>query len=91
MYTSSFRNQFKRDFKRCGKRGLKLKELEKIMRFILEGEVLPPKCKPHPLTGSYVDCMECHIKPDWLLVYIVDEEAKHVDFIRTGTHSDLFE
>ena len=57
----------------------------------LENEVpLQPKHKEHPLQGDYAGSMECHIEPDWLLIYQIDDEIKEVYFARTGTHSDLF-
>jgi mRNA interferase YafQ len=61
-----------------------------VMGAMENGDVLPPRLKEHPLQGGYFGCMECHIEPDWLLVYQIDDEAKEVYFVRTGTHSDLF-
>ena len=90
MYSPDFTNQFKKDFKKCKKRGLSESLLQDIVGKILKGEPLPPKNREHKLIGNYADCTECHIKPDWLLIYIIDEDAKRVEFVRTGTHSDLF-
>ncbi len=90
MYQADFCNQFKKDYKRCLKRGLPEKEIQKVMRLIIEGKPLLPKHKLHQLVGNFQDCMECHIKPDWLLVFIQDEKLKRVEFVRTGSHSDLF-
>jgi mRNA interferase YafQ len=83
--------QFKRDFKRCQKRNYPVQKLLAIMTD-LENEIpLPPILKEHPLQGEYAGSLECHIEPDWLLVYQIDDDAKEVYFARTGTHSDLFE
>jgi len=51
---------------------------------------LPPKYKPHILSGNYSGHWECHIKPDWLLIWLQDDNSKTITFVRTGTHSDLF-
>jgi len=57
----------------------------------LENEIpLSPQLKEHPLQGEYTGSTECHLEPDWLLIYEVDDEVKEVYFVRTGTHSDLF-
>jgi len=81
--------QFAKDYKRAKKRGLPLKELKKVTQKLAQGEKLEPKYKDHSLKGSFKkDHRECHIKPDWLLIYRVEENE--LVFIRTGTHSDLF-
>jgi mRNA interferase YafQ len=57
----------------------------------LENEVpLPPQLKEHPLQGGYAGSLECHLEPDWLVIYQIDDDIKEVYFARTGTHSDLF-
>jgi len=60
--------------------------MEKILRNI----PLEPRNKNHPLSGNYTECFECHIRPDWLLIYMLDNNANTVIFLRTGTHADLF-
>jgi mRNA interferase YafQ len=80
--------QFKRDYKLAKKRGKNLSKLTDIMDKLMNEEVLAPKYKDHKLTGDYIGCRECHIEPDWLLVY--STTAVEIFFIRTGTHSDLF-
>jgi mRNA interferase YafQ len=57
---------------------------------LIEDEPLEARNKNHPLSGDFAGCYECHIRPDWLLVYMLDNEANTVTFLRTGTHSDLF-
>ncbi len=81
--------QFKRDLRRTRKRG---KDIEKLMRIVdklLAGEPLDQQNRPHRLSGEWSPCRECHIEPDWLLIW--DEAEDSVTLIRTGTHSDLFE
>lgn len=83
-------SQFKRDYKRAKKRGWPLEELKRIAEELVDAKPLDAKYKDHSLKGYGKKAYrECHIKPDWLLIYRVEEDA--VVFIRTGTHSDLFE
>ena len=79
---------FEKDVKRSEKRGKDLVKLKEAMRLLAEEKQLPPKYKDHPLSGNYVNRRECHIEPDWLLIY--KKEPIVIIFERTGTHSDLF-
>lgn len=81
-------SQFKRDFKKTIKRGLDISKLEKIMKMLVEEVPLDLKYKDHTLSGDYKGHRECHIEPDWLLIYVTTEQE--IFFIRTGSHSDLF-
>jgi mRNA interferase YafQ len=81
--------QFRRDLKRIFKRRYRLEKLEKIIDQLAAEEPLPPRCRNHKLTGNWVGHWECHIEPDWLLIYHYDHEGLHLD--RSGTHADLFE
>jgi mRNA interferase YafQ len=82
-------SQFKKDYKRDRKQGRPLKELKRIANQLASGEKLNARHKDHSLKGFGKKAhRECHIKPDWLLIYRIDEDA--IMFIRTGTHSDLF-
>lgn len=81
-------SQFKRDIKKIKKRGLDLKKLQHIVELLLEEKELPRKNKDHILTGNWHKHRECHIEPDWLLIYIIDESL--LKLVRTGTHADLF-
>lgn len=72
------------------KRGADFKLLEAVLNLLAEGSPLPEKYRNHTLTGNYAGCSECHIRPDWLLVYEYDEEILYLYLIRTGSHSDLF-
>lgn len=80
--------QFKKDYKLANSRGKNMKKLIDVMDKLIRGEPLEQKHRDHNLTGNYSGCRECHVEPDWLLIY----RKTNVDtyFIRTGTHSDLF-
>jgi mRNA interferase YafQ len=65
-------------------------KLKTALELLLAGETLPSKNKDHPLIGNYIAHRECHIEPDWLLIYHINEEDKMVDLVRTGSHSELF-
>ena len=83
-------NQFRKDLKLAAKRGYNLKLLNDIVDKLANGEALPEKNRDHSLTGRYTSFRECHIQPDWLLVYRVEAAALILFLSRTGTHSDLF-
>ena len=80
---------FKRDYKKLVKRKYNLDLLTKIVNSLLNDEKLPPKNKDHPLTGNWNGYRECHIEPDWLLVYKIYGDRLILSLSRTGTHSDL--
>ena len=83
-------NKFKKDLDIAYKRGFALNLLNTVVTTLANGEKLDPKYKDHPLIGDYADFRECHIKPDWLLIYRIDDEELELYLFRTGTHSDLF-
>ncbi len=83
-------NQFRRDLKLAAKRGYDLNLLDEIVTKLANKETLPEKNRDHNLTGKYAGFRECHIQPDWLLVYRVDETEIILFLSRTGTHADLF-
>ena len=89
MRTTSRTSQFKRDVKRMQKRGRDLDELGTLLRALIQGEVLPDKHRDHLLVGQHKGTRECHVQPDWLLLYEVSDTE--LTLIRTGTHADLFE
>lgn len=82
--------QFKKDFKLAMKRSMKIELLEEVIAMLAMGETLPDKHKDHALTGNWVGHHECHILPDWLLIYRIEDEVLVLTLARTGTHSDLF-
>jgi mRNA interferase YafQ len=90
MRTPIFTKKFQKELKKCKNRGLNTSEIGDIMAKLIEDEPLEARNKNHPLSGDFAGCYECHIRPDWLLVYLLDNEANTVTFLRTGTHSDLF-
>lgn len=90
MFDLSITNQFKRDLKLARKRGLDEGLLDEVIKILMEGRSLPAKNKDHSLVGDYKDCRECHITPDWLLIYSVDKMVNLLTLVRTGSHSDLF-
>ncbi|MBI9051380.1 MAG: type II toxin-antitoxin system YafQ family toxin [Anaerolineaceae bacterium] len=79
---------FKKDLKRMQKRGKAFSGLKHVIQLLLNAETLDPKYRDHSLTGNYSGTRECHIEPDWLLIYESDENQ--LILIRTGTHADLF-
>ena len=82
--------QFKKDYKLAVKRGYNPKELEKVIDLLKTGEPLPQIYKDHPLSGEWKNYRDCHIRPDWILIYRVIEDSLILELSRTGTHSDLF-
>lgn len=92
MLKIEFTGQFKKDYKLAVKRGCNPAELQKVITLLASEQSLPEKYKDHALTNSkdYKGMRECHIEPDWLLVYKVYDEMLILRLIRTGSHSDLF-
>ena len=88
-YTVKFTSQFKKDYKLAIKRGLKIDLLDNVVRNLAAGEELPEKNKDHALTGNWLGHRECHILPDWLLIYRIEDDVLVLTLARTGTHSDL--
>jgi len=91
MYNALFLNNFKKDYKLAEKRGLDITAIDAVLTALINGNELLPKYKDHKLKGNYKDCRECHIYPNWLLIYRIEESNNTITFIRTGSHSDLFE
>ncbi len=90
MYSLATTNQFQKDYKLCKKRGYKMELINSVFLILEENGFLPAKYKPHKLTDNYNGFWECHIQPDWLLIWLLDSYSKTITLIRTGTHSDLF-
>ena len=91
MFEIVLSNRFRKDLKLAAKRGYDLDLLNGIVDRLARGEALPAKNRDHTLTGDYIGYRECHIQPDWLLIYRTDEDALMLFLMRTGTHSDLFD
>jgi len=81
---------FNKDRKLMKKRNKDLDKLTEIMTMLIKEQPLPPKYENHPLHGEYKGWWECHIEPDWLLIYRIDKENRRIIFYRTGSHADLF-
>lgn len=90
MLKIRYHTSFKKDYKKIVKRGYDIKLLEDIINKLVSGVPLPEKNHDHNLSGEYSGCRECHITPDWLLIYEIDNGELILYLTRTGTHSDLF-
>ena len=90
MLTIKFQAAFRRDYKRIVRRGYDVRLLENVVQLLAEEKPLPEKNRDHALSGDYIGCRECHITPDWLLIYQIYEEELYLLLSRTGSHSDLF-
>jgi len=88
MRTPAYTNRFKKDLKLMVKRGHDPERIKRVIRDLVEEKVLAPKYRNHVLTGNFKSRRECHIEPDWLLIYRIDE--LRIIFERTGTHAGLF-
>jgi mRNA interferase YafQ len=88
MKTISRTSRFKRDVKRMERQGRELENLKRVLETLVKGEPLAAKYRDHVLVGQYKGTRECHIEPDWLLIYELAETE--IVLIRTGSHSDLF-
>ncbi|HEV2354624.1 MAG TPA: type II toxin-antitoxin system YafQ family toxin [Puia sp.] len=89
MLKPSYTNQFQKDIKLMGRRGKPLEKFKETAGRLISREPLEPRLRNHKLTGNYKDRWECHLEPDWLLIYKLSGDE--IIFERTGSHSDLFE
>lgn len=90
MYAVKPTTRFQKDVKLAAKRGYEIELLTAVIKTLAIGEQLDEIYKDHPLKGGYSGCRECHIMPDWLLIYEISDEELILYLTRTGTHSDLF-
>ena len=88
-YQILWTKQFKKDYKAAMKRNLNISELDHVIKLLAKGESLPKKYRDHALTGDWIGFRECHIRPDWLLIYYYIEDQLILTLSRTGSHSDL--
>lgn len=84
-------SQFKRDYKLAMKRGLKISLLDEVITLLSKGEELPEKYRDHALIGNWLGHRECHILPNWLLIYRIENDVLVLTLSRTGSHSDLLD
>ena len=90
MLKISFTNQYLKDLELIKRRNLPKSELDEVVKFLSEGQPLLPKHKDHPLKGNFAGYRECHIRPNWLLIYKIDKQILTLVLTRTGSHTDLF-
>jgi len=90
MLKIRYSSRFKKDFKTIIKRGYDIKYFEEVLNLLVEEKPLHPKHRDHLLVGDYHGHRECHITPDWLLIYKIEKDILILSLTRTGTHSDLF-
>ena len=90
MYKVNFTSKFKKDYKAAKKRGLNMLKLETLIDKLISGKKIDDKYCNHMLTGNYKGFYECHIEPDWLLIYYIENKILVLTLVRTGSHSDLF-
>ena len=90
MYQIIWSSQFKKDYKLAIKRNYNIEELDNVIRKLAQGEPLDSKYNDHQLSGNYAKFRECHIRPNWLLIYAIDNGKLVLTLSRTGSHSDLF-
>ena len=90
MLTPFYHGSFKKDRKLMKKQNKNMDNLNEVMNLLINEQPLLPKHENHPLHGEYKNWWECHIEPDWLLIYRVEKASQCVFFYRTGSHSELF-
>ena len=90
MFTPNFTGQFKKDFKLCKNRNYDIVVFDTALKILLTTGTLPSNYKPHKLSGNYKGFNECHLMPDWLLIWKINEAENEIVLVRTGTHADLF-
>ena len=90
MLKVRYSSQFKKDYKLIKKRGYDISLFENVLKLLVQNKPLTEKYLDHQLIGNYASYRECHITPDWLLIYKVEEDILTLSLTRTGTHSDLF-
>lgn len=90
MYKIKFTSLYKKSYKRMAKRGVDLSLLDEVIDHLRQGIPLDSKYKDHILKGKFRGFHECHIKPDWLLIYLIEDDILTLTLINTGSHADLF-
>ena len=90
MFHLAYTRKFLKDYRIANKRQFDLELIDEVIKILEQEGSLPSSFRPHKLFGKFADCWECHIRPDWLLIWMKDDENMEITLIRTGTHSDLF-
>lgn len=91
MLIVKYTNAYKKSYKRMKKRGLKLDLLDEVVTMLASGQSLPQKYRDHALKGNLSSFRECHIQPDWLLIYMIEDDILTLTLVNTGSHSDLLD
>ena len=89
-YTVRRTARFRKELRKMLRRGADISKLETVVRLLAAGETLPPQYRDHALTGDMAGTRDCHITPDWILLYRIEEDVLVLALTRTGTHADLF-
>lgn len=90
MYQVKFTTTYKKSYKLMKKRGRDLSLLDEVVELLRQGKQLDEKYRDHSLPGNFVGFRECHIKPDWLLIYLIENDVLTLTLVDTGSHSDIF-
>ncbi len=90
MYSFTRSSKFRRDVGRCQRQQKDMDKFKTIHELLMAGKPLPTKNKDHLLTGNWGHYRECHLEPDWLLIYRIDDEDKIIEYVRMGSHAELF-
>ena len=90
MYSFTRSSKFRRDVRRCQRQQKDMEKFKVIHELLIAGEPLPAKNKDHFLTGNWVNHRECHLEPDWLLIYRINDQENMIEYVRMGSHADLF-
>lgn len=90
MYSVDYTHQFKKDLRKCVKRGMDIDAIKTAIKLLSEKGTLPPEYLPHQLKGDHKEQWECHIKPNWLMTWEQNDKKLTLLFLETGTHADIF-
>lgn len=90
MYQIKFTSAYKKSYKLMKKRGLDTNALDTVVDTLRQGKKLDEKYRDHALSGNFAGFRECHVKPDWLLVYLIEDDILTLTLVDTGSHSDIF-
>lgn len=90
MYEVKFTTAYKKSYKLMKKRGLDVAVLDGVVDLLRQGKKLDEKYHDHSLTGNFVGFRECHVKPDWLLIYLIENDILTLTLVDTGSHADIF-
>ena len=90
MYQLRFTTAYKKSYKLMKRRGLDLSALDEVVELLRQGEQLNEKYRDHSLGGKFIGFRECHVKPDWILIYLMEQDVLTLTLVDTGSHSDIF-